>query len=197
MGQDNITQEQIKFILKHCFEYKAKELAFELAPSLVDNEGYEIIKKAESICYYVDVKKVTDKIRKECFDKYYKYNNLNNQFIKDYILAGLKEFDHFGWGYRDCPGWVNGMWGPTFNNNPVGAFTWKMETGKEAYKWFPYNLSETLIYHNGYNEATKELNRNGFNPEYGSSVASYIERNIIYFKPYASAAVEYLKRQTK
>lgn len=193
MSQDNITQEQIAFLLKHCFEYKVKELAYELAPSLVDNDGYEKIQKAEEISEYVDVKRVTDKVRKECFEKYYTFENINNPIIKDYILAGLKEFDLFGWGYRESPGWIHGIWGPTFNGVVIGAFSWRIETGKEAYKWFPYCLSDTLVYHNGYHDAVKALNKVGFSPEFGPSVAGYIERNIIYFKPYALAAAEYLR----
>ena len=188
-----ITQQQIDFILKHCFLYKAKEGAFHLAEDLFDDRAKCILEQVKQLGQYADYNKALNALKKEYFDRYYVYENVSNEAVKKYLLNGLIEFDHFGWGYRDCPGWVHGIWGPTFKGNSVGAFSWKKETGKELYKWFPYTLSETLVYHNGYDEATKQLKKARFNPEYGSSVASYIERNIIYFKPYALATAEYLK----
>lgn len=189
----NITQEHIEFILKHCFLYKAKEVSYQLADELIDNLGYESIQKAEEISHYVDVKNVTQKVKKDCFERYFVYENISNDVIKNYLIKSLVEFDHFGWGYHDCPGWVNGMWGVTFNGNSVGGFSWKKDTGKESWRWFPYNLSETLLYNNGYDNAKAELKKAGFNPNYGGSVASYIEHNIEYFKPYALRAADYLK----
>lgn len=189
----NIKQEQIEFILKKCFEYKAKEFSFQLASDLIDNAGYQVIQQAEVICGYVDVKKVTEKVKKECFEKYYKYENVSNRVIKDYLIKSLTEFEHFGWGYKECPGFVRGMWGLTFDGKNTSFFTFKKDTGKETWNWFPYNLIETILYINGYDNAHKDVKKYGFNPEYGSSVTDYIEHNIEYFKPYALATAEYLQ----
>ena len=188
-----ITQQQIDFILKHCFLYKAKEGATHLSEELFDSRAKEILEQVKQLGQYADYNKALNTLKKEYFDRYYVCENVTNDVIKKYLIEGLSEFEHWGWGYRDCPGWVNGIWGLTFDGKNVSGFWSKKDTGKDMWNWFPYQLSETILYHNGHDNAKTELETAGFKPEYGSTVASYIEHNMVYFKPYALAAVEYLK----
>lgn len=193
MSQSNITQEQIEFILKHCFLYKARDLSYHLAEELFDSRALDILEQIKQLDQYTDYNKALSVLKKEYFDRYYVYENISNEVIKSYLINSLSEFSHFGWGYRTCPGFVTGIWGPTFDGKPVGGFSWRKDTSKESWKWFPYNLSETILYNNEYDNAKVEMNNVGFHPEHGATVADYIGHNIEYFKPYALAAAEYLK----
>lgn len=188
-----ITQEQIDFLLKHCFLYKAKEGASDLSEYLFDDRAKGILEQVKQLGQYSDYNKALNTLKKEYFDKYYVYENMTNEVVKKYLIEGLYEFERFGWTYRDCPGWVNGMWGPSFDGKNMNMFSWRKDSGKDLWQWFPYQLSETLLYNEGHDKSRDALEEVGFKPEYGSTVASYIERNMVYFKPYALAAAEYLK----
>ena len=90
--------KKIQFLLEHCFRSKIRERSYYIS-DFTDNSGREIIKTAKSIENYINVNSVISKVKKECFDKYFKFENFKDKRVLAFLIKQLSDFENFDYGF--------------------------------------------------------------------------------------------------
>ena len=183
--------KKIQFLLEHCFKGKIRERSYYIS-DFTDNSGREIISIAKSIENYIDVNSVISKVKKECFDKYFKIENFKDKRVLAFLIKQLSDFENFDYGLTKKQKSHDDMYCLKYKGEDLKPHNWREVTGDESYNNYAYVFTESVLYYSGYEKSKKDLQDVGINPVGGVSVADYIRHGIYDFKPHIAELVSFL-----
>ncbi len=185
--------EKSEYLLKMFFNDKVRELSLHIGEKLFSEREKDLLNHAEILKEYIIISQVKNKLIKECFDKEFKFENILNPIIKNLIIEKLSLIESFTNGWRKYDGFVNTSICLQYNGQWCNSWEFKKVIGEDTYYNYPYQLSQTILYYKGYEEARKELRRLGIGFIGGGSVADYIQHGIVALKPHILEAINELK----
>lgn len=183
--------KKIQFLLEHCFRSKIREQSYYIS-NFIDNDGLKIISIAESISNYIDVSSVKSKVKKECFDKYFKFENFKDKRVLSFLIKQLSDFENFDYGFTKNKKSYDDMYCLKYKGEDLRLHSWREITGDESYNNYAYVFTESVLYYSGYEKSKKDLRDVGINAVGGGSVADYIRHGIYDFKPHIAELVSFL-----
>jgi len=183
--------KKIQFLLEHCFKGKIRERSYYIS-DFTDNSGREIISIAKSIENYIDVNSVISKVKKECFDKYFKIENFKDKRVLAFLIKQLSDFENFDYGFAKNQKSHDDMYCLKYKGEDLRPHNWREITGDVAYNNYAYVFTESVLYYSGYEKSKKDLQDVGINPVGGVSVADYIRHGIYDLKPHIAELVSFL-----
>ncbi len=183
--------KKIQFLLEHCFRSKIRERSYYIT-DFIDNSGREIISTAKSIANYIDVNSVISKVKKECFEKYFRYENYTDKRVLSFLIQQLSDFENFDYGFTENKQSYDDMYCLKYNGKDLRLNSWREITGDEHYNNYAYVYTESVLYYSGYEKSKRDLRDLGINPVGGGSVADYIRHGIYDFKPHIAELVSFL-----
>jgi hypothetical protein len=183
--------KKIQFLLEHCFKGKIREHSYYIS-DFTDNSGREIISIAKSIENYIDVNSVISKVKKECFDKYFKIENFKDKRVLAFLIKQLSDFENFDYGFTKNQKSYDNMYCLKYKGEDLRLHNWREITGYESYNNYAYVFTESVLFYFGYEKSKKDLQDVGINPVGGGSVANYIRHGIYDFKPHIAELVSFL-----
>ena len=179
--------KKIQFLLEHCFRGKIRERSYYIS-DFTDDSGREIIKTAKSIENYINVNSVISKVKKECFDKYFKFENFKDKRVLAFLIKQLSDFENFDYGFTKNQKSYDDMYCLKYKGEDLRLHNWREITGDESYNNYAYVFTESVLYE----KSKKDLRDVGINPVGGGSVADYIRHGIYDLKPHIAELVSFL-----
>lgn len=185
----------IEYLLTNCFTGKSKDVIYaRIGTTFMDKRCLIDIKYANRISGFINFEGVKNDMIKKSFERNFKIENLNNPILIDFLIAEFSKTAHFDFQYKKWEGLINGSWDLHYNGVYSGSFSFDNVVGVRTYEFLPYVLTEQMLYRTNFEEGKKKLSSLGikfFNS--GGSVADYIQRNLVEFKPLFSDTVDYLE----
>jgi len=175
------------FLLRMFFIGKVKELSLPiLGEQLLDEHYKSILQHYEFVKKYIKVDTVEKQVLKECFDKYFIFENASNPIIKAHVIYSLKDITDFTSGYG----------GLFYKGESVNTWNWEKVVGGRQWECFPRAYAETVIYNgnrNSYEEARKNYQQYGITFWGGATVADYINSGLIALQPHVLEMISELE----
>lgn len=187
-----VMDKKVEYLLIECFLGKPYEFAFGKI-DLIDEQYEKDLDNAKSISEYINLLSAESKIKRASFERLFKFSNLKDERVLNFLIAQLSEFENYTYGFIENRKPTDEIYSLKYKGVDINHFNWKSIAGTDSYDTYVFRFTESLLYRLGYDRSKRILLDIGIKTTGGGSVGDYIRSNITVFKPHILELISYLK----
>lgn len=139
--------EKMQFLLRSCFYGEIRKHSYKIS-DFTDDNGREIISTAKSIGDYINIDDVISKIKKECFDTHFKYENYNDKRVLSFLIKHLSDFQNFDFGATQNRGYYDDRYCLKYQGQDLKkSLDCEKITGVKESNNYVFVFTENVLYH--------------------------------------------------